>query len=783
MKHKLLKFHLAFFAPLVLAGSLNGQCTALTPTSSNATVNCGGSATLTATGAAGYQWWDQAAGGTLLGSNASYTTPALTNNASYWVEGTDASAQAMMGLPAHSSILTGNARGYYFTAPVSFTITGLKTPPEITGNQSIAVVRLTATPPLYATTTNAFTVLYLTQNNPTVGIIPVNIQVMAGDIIGILGQAGTSNSYGSGNYATTIAGQPVTLARLGMQFPLPTTAPQDLWTEAGGSISRVEMYYQEQCSSPRVQVDVTVTPIPVVATTVNSNICTGASATLNATGATTFDWQPGSLSGSSITVSPTATTTYTVTGTDPTGCTNTSTVTVTVNPIPTVIANSSASAVCLGSPVTLSGSGAVSYTWTGPVTDNVAFNPAATDTYTVTGTDANGCTNTAITTVTVNPLPTVTAGSTALVICAGDSVTLTGSGATTYSWSGGVMDGMPFSPAATDTYTVTGVDGNGCSNTAIITIAVNALPAVVANSTASAVCTGGSVTLSGSGATTYTWTGSVTDNVAFTPGATDTYTVTGTDANGCVNTDVTTVTVNPLPAVVANASASAVCSGSFLTLSGSGAASYTWSGSVQDLVPFIPNTTDTYTVTGTDANGCVNTDAITVIVNSPPTVAGTASANSACLSDAIITLTGTPAGGTWSGNGVSGSSFSPSTAGVGMQTAIYLYTDSNGCEGNASVAITVNACVGVAEQTFENNVSVFPNPNNGTFTIAVNANVGDLVIEITDVQGRVVYSSIENNVQNGFVKQVNLENESAGLYLMRITSNGEQRTEKITVQK
>src|SRR5687768_14793914 len=118
-----------------------------------------------------------------------------------------ATAQTMMPLPAYSSTFTGNCRGYYFTAPTCFTITGLQVPTDIgTGLQSIAVVRLQALPPLFSTTTNAFTVLYLTQNDATPGIISVNIQVEQGDIIGILGQRGTSGSYAPSNYATNIAG-------------------------------------------------------------------------------------------------------------------------------------------------------------------------------------------------------------------------------------------------------------------------------------------------------------------------------------------------------------------------------------------------------------------------------------------------------------------------------------------------------------------------------------------------------------------------------------------------
>jgi hypothetical protein len=153
-------------------------------------------------------------------------------------------SQTLMGLPAHASPFTGNVRGYYFTAPIDFAITGLRIPTDASsGNQSIAVVRLNVPPPLYSMTTDDFTTLFLTQNNSDSGILPVNLRVSAGDIIGVLGQRGTISSYGTAGSTQMIFGQSVTLNRLGMQFPLTTTPPQQLWTENGGSISRVELYY------------------------------------------------------------------------------------------------------------------------------------------------------------------------------------------------------------------------------------------------------------------------------------------------------------------------------------------------------------------------------------------------------------------------------------------------------------------------------------------------------------------------------------------------------------
>jgi PKD repeat protein len=166
-------------------------------------------------------------------------------------------AQIQMPMPNQTGTFSGNARGYYFTAPTCFTITGVEVPTDASsGAQSIAIMRLPAAPPLFSATTNVFTTLFLTQNSAIAGQIPVNIQVEQGDIIGVLAVRANVNSYATGPASTTINSLPVTLNRLGMQFPLATTSPQQLWTEASGSISRCWLYY-----TPTLNFNTTVTPV------------------------------------------------------------------------------------------------------------------------------------------------------------------------------------------------------------------------------------------------------------------------------------------------------------------------------------------------------------------------------------------------------------------------------------------------------------------------------------------------------------------------------------------
>ncbi|MES2513189.1 MAG: hypothetical protein V4580_03560, partial [Bacteroidota bacterium] len=328
----------------------------------------------------------------------------------------------------------------------------------------------------------------------------------------------------------------------------------------------------------------TVTMLAAPSVSINAGAaivnCGTQTTTLTGGGASSYSWSTGSTANS-FTVAPTGSITYSVIGTAANGCTNTAVSNVTVNTIPTIIP-AGTNTICNGSSTALTVSGASTYTWSPAATLStstgtaVTASPTTGTNYTVTATAANGCTNTATYSVTVNAKPSVSSTTTGSIICDGNSTTLSGAGASTYTWTNGVSDGVAFTPTVTATYTVIGTNAvTGCTNSAVRTITVTPTPTVNTTATNSVICLGNSTTLSGTGATTYTWSGGITNGVAFFPTTTTTYTVTGTTA-GCTNTAVRTITVNNLPTVSSTTTNSVICNGQSITLNGTGASSYTW---------------------------------------------------------------------------------------------------------------------------------------------------------------------------------------------------------------
>jgi len=449
--------------------------------------------------------------------------------------------------------------------------------------------------------------------------------------------------------------------------------------------------------------NVTVNALPNVSATANQNvICSGQSVSLTATGASTYSWSPATglntTTGATVTASPIVTTTYTVTGTSGLNCQDTGQVTITVNPLPTVAITPNNPSICIGNSATLTASGGASYSWSmGATTAAITVNPTSNTTYTVTVTNSYGCTSTSTATVTVNPLPNITINPNNPAICIGNSVTLTASGGSTYQWSTNATgSSITVSPTVNTTYSVTGTNSNGCSSTATTNVTVNSLPNVRASANQNVICSGQSATLTATGASSYSWSPATGLNtttgatVTASPTVTTTYIVTGTSGLNCQDTGQVTITVNPLPTVTITPNNPSICIGNSATLTASGGASYSWStGANSAVITVSPASNTSYTVTVTHTNGCTNTVTATVTVNPLPVV-NAGPDQQFCNQNIPVQLSGSPAGGSWSGTGVTtGGSFNPSLAGVGTWTLTYTYTNNNQCTNSDSMVATV----------------------------------------------------------------------------------------------
>ncbi len=533
---------------------------------------------------------------------------------------------------------------------------------------------------------------------------------------------------------------------------------------------------------------VTVLPQPILNGGVDQAICAGIPVILNAstttataTPVTSFQWSNNVPNNTQFVPNNTATLTVTATGAN--GCTTQDAVVITVLALPVVNAGQDIT-VCAGLSATLNATGAVSYAWNNGVAQGIPFYPNATQTYTVVGTAANGCTNTDQVIVAISTGPTVNL-SAPQTVCAnvpaslsaavqnslgGFWITTNGTGVISPNVTNGTVNYTPSvnDPAVVNlTYVATNACGSASQNT---TVTVLPIPVVNAGSDF-AVCQGTSATLTATGTGFLTWTTpNVTNGIAFIPTATATYNVVATGFNNCTNNDQVTVTVLALPDVNAG-SDQTICSGESVTLNGEGAVSYQWTGGAANNVSFAPTTTATYTVTGTGINGCVSSDQVTVVVNATPV------ATISVVND--ITLAASPAGMnyTWincaSGTDVPNGSTANFTAIANGSYAV-IVTSAEGCADQSGCEII--SSVGL-DQIDNIEMSVQPNPTAGELTINMPASL-KATAQVFDAQGKLVQT--ESNVENGTV--LHLESMTTGVYMVRISSENTVQTFRVVKQ-
>lgn len=392
---------------------------------------------------------------------------------------------------------------------------------------------------------------------------------------------------------------------------------------------------------------------------------------------------------------------------------------LTFNALPTLSLTASSNSICSSQTLSLTVSGASTYTWTdGSNNATYTATPSANVSYSVIGTDANACANTASISITVNATPTVQINASQLAICPNETATLTLTGASTYTWTDSSNNTTyTVSPTANTTYSVMGSDANGCVGNSVVTITANPSPTISISASNSVICSGNSALLTASGVASYSWTsGPNTATYSVSPTTNTTYTLNGTDANNCSSMSVISISVNVTPTVLATTSSTAICAGQTVTLSANGAATYSWmpSGVGAVNVTYTPSVTTTYSLIGID-NGCSDTTAVLVTVNPLPSITASTTNSLICSGESVI-LMGSSSASTYSwSNGATTMSISvsPST------TTVYSVTVTDGlCNNSSSVTQSVSACTSLNELSNSNSINIYPNPFNESFNLS-----------------------------------------------------------------
>ncbi len=421
-------------------------------------------------------------------------------------------------------------------------------------------------------------------------------------------------------------------------------------------------------------------------TSSSPSVCAGEAFTLSATGgSTTASYSFGLIAptptlaigiGTNVVVtSQTVQSIYGVIATSSLGCVGGQTIAVGMTPPLSVTPAISSNSVCAGSQVTITTTGAASYTLytttftlnntTGTFTDN----PTSATVYSIIGSNAAGYCTSAPATVTINMISggslTVTASASASAVCPGGTVQLNAFSSSTgssFTWTpAGAISGnnlaasVTGSPNTTTTYTVLADNGSGsaCTGSAVITITVEAVPSLTVAAQPGAVCAGFSSTITASGASSYTWTGStiltpiVQSSISAGPG---TYTVNATSAlANCPAVPVSTIiTLSPPLNVTVSQSQYTTCIeqntpiklSKAVTFTASGASSYAWSPynpvymtySLGPITTVRPPTSTCYTVTGSSL-ACTGTAVVCVTVVPQFTIAVTPPQPIICLGD------------------------------------------------------------------------------------------------------------------------------------------------------
>jgi hypothetical protein len=737
------------------------QVLSTNPASACSTVPVSLSLSATANGSSILNWYDSPSGGSAIASGDTFNTPLINSTTTYYVSASDGGGAYNIGLPAALPTATSGAGttnfGIVFDALSTFTLrsvvvyaiasvagtAGTVTIDVVDGNGVVlhsATVPVTGNPTAQAVGETVF----LNFNILPGTNLKLRPAARSTGITGLLFEPSASAPAGNYGYPFSIPGV-LTLNQSTLTAP-PLNTP------------RLDLYYyfynwrvETGCETPRV---------PVIATVNNG---TPATSTDTRTACGSFNW----IDGNNYT-SNNNTATFTIVGGAASGCDSIVTLNLTINPSPTA-AVSSTSSTCSaadGSATVTPSNGTAPYSisWSNGQTDATVTGLAA-GSYDVTVTDNIGCeaTASAVVTAGAGSLTLSTASTDVNCTAADGTATVTPANGTapySISWSNAQTDAA-ITGLVSGNYTVTVSDNNGCVSTGSVTVGTDNGNLVATVTPADAICTSanGSAVATNTGGTapfSYNWSnGGNTNSIIGLVGGT--YDVTISDANGCESTASAIVATSTGNLSLSATTTQELCTSAngtatVSTTGGTAPFSFVWSNGNTDATA-TGLSAGAYTATVTDANGCVETSAVTVGTNSG-TLTATASTTAALCLASTGSATAVPANGTapyayiWSNGGTD-----VNITGLAAGTYAVTINDANGCEtiinatvntsnGNFNASATASnalctAATGTATATVNNGTAPISYVwNNAATTSALNNLApGNYAVTATDANG------------------------------------------------
>lgn len=574
--------------------------------SGNTTICAGETATLTASGGTTYSWSTGSTATVINVSPVSNTTYTLTGTNAFACSNTSVISVASNSVPVINIAATSTA--VCLTFPVTYTASGAGT---YTWNGTGPNTNtFSVIPTADATYTLVGTSAQNCSTSKTVAIVTHTLPVLS------LSTPSATLSLCAQTATTILAFGASTLTWNGT-----VVSPAFSFTATANVTHTVVGVTDDGCTATAT-IGIITNTIPVVtANPPTSTVCPLVPLSLTASGASTYLWD-GFAPGATVSFGQLISTTHTVIGTSAQGCTASALASVTTLAAPSISITPNFTTMCYGTTASFTASGGNSYSWFDASTNSVvAITPTAAASYSVVGTGANGCSSTVTALVLTTALPAITVSPVSATVCSTSSVNLTASGATTYTWVGvGTGSAVIANPTVATVYTVNGKDAiTGCVGSATISVITNTLPVITILPASPEICLDAAVTLTATGANSYSWnTNSTSPIIVTSPATTTVYVVNGKNLSGCSSSKTISVVVNPLPVIaVSPATTGTMCAGEIITFSASGAATYTWvpGNVVSPTFTNAPTATSYYSVTATDLHGCESSLPLAVIVN------------------------------------------------------------------------------------------------------------------------------------------------------------------------